>query len=173
MKQRRSSAESDAALDQYIAEARAGAPDLWLRQKASVSEEAVLKWRSRRGIRRVRARRNTDIGTWALDVLRQGHDGALHTTGSTVLRGLWEIPEFVLRIPLDYDEFCRLCYSLLRIGEAPSDVARAFGVREPDVITAVELQSAWLQEHGEDCGCGLRFDPSRGPTCQQCKGARC
>lgn len=140
-------AESDASLDRFEAEARAGAPDVWLRQHAEVSSVAVASWRRRRGITRYR-RKNSEVASWALDLLRSGYNAELHTTSSTVLHGLWEPPEFVLRQALNYDEFCRLVYKLLR-DETAEVIAAAFGVRESDIEIAAQLYSAWLQKESE------------------------
>lgn len=141
----RSQAESDAALDRFEAEARAGAPDTWLRRSAAVSIEAVLSWRRRRGIKRAHRLSNAEVGGFALDLLCAGYDPVLHTTSSTVLGGLWEPPEFVLRRALNYDEFCRLVHKLLQ-DETAETIAAAFGIRESDVETAAELQAAWLRK---------------------------
>jgi len=153
-------------LDGLIEEARAGAPDTWLMEKAQVSARTVQRWRRHNNVSRPRGRRRKqDLVAWAIDVFGDGYNKELHTTKSRVL-GKFELPEFVLREALDYDALCKTAWELFATcGYTAEEISRAFGIREKDIAMALELQSNRLKTLGKDCpSCGYPMDPSSGRT---------
>ncbi len=163
--------ESFKRLDEFLDEARAGAPDEWLARRLGLKAPTVMKWRKARGITRTRGRaRQKDITAWALDPLGSGYDAKLHATGSDVLLGVWEIPEYILRDPIDYDSLCRLLWELHASGFPHQLMARGIGIREKDVETAIQLWAAHLAEVGVPCkGCQYTIDPTYGVLCTKCE----
>ncbi len=161
--------ESYSRLDDYIDEARAGAPDDWLSRKTSVAYHTVIRWRKARGLKRPRRQTIDEVGKWALDVFGDAYDAALHSTSSVVLDGLWEVPEYVLRVPLDYDALCRLIWELVVQKYGIKEIAAAIGLKERDVEHALALQAAYLETRGVDCKkCGRVIDPVMGKICKTC-----
>lgn len=160
---------SFARLDEFRDEARAGAPDTWLVQKTGVSLGAVHRWRRHNTILRPRGRkRQEEVLSWALDAFGDGYDAELHAVNSRV-RGLWELPEFVLHKPLDYDALCRLVWELHNTcGHSAELISQAFGIREKDITMALELQAAHLDSTGTECPrCGRLMDTTGGELCSK------
>ena len=95
------------------------------------------------------------------------YNTALHVTASARLGGLWEVPEFVLRRPLDYDAFARVAFFLSDdLAMTAEAVAEALGVRPRDVEAALELWAAHLERRGAPCEtCGRPLDPAWGRRC--------
>jgi hypothetical protein len=161
-----------ADLDGFADEARAGMPDEALARAAGVALTSVLAWRRARGIKRTSGhlrRRESQIS--ALDAFGDHYDPGLHSTGSA-MKGQWEIPQYVLRTPLRYDEMCRQLYFLhVELGSGAELLAKAFGFRERDVEMALAVEVAHLQKHGAPCArCGVPCDPRYGKYCStRCK----
>lgn len=169
-------AESFKDLDLWLDEATAGMPDEALARAANVSLTAVLEWRKERGVKRKKgraSRREADV--WAVDAFGDGYvHHEIHETSSQ-LKGLWDLPEYVLRVPLDYDELSRALFFLHHEqGTAPDALAKAFGLRERDVEMAIAVETAHLQRVGIACKkCGRPCDPAYGTTCStRCRGAK-
>jgi len=157
-------------LEPFLEEAKAGAPTSWLAHHAEVSIDTVQRWRRHRGIvLRGNRGRKLEATAWALDVFGDGFDPVLHKAKNTN-HGVWEVPEFVIRKPLDYDEFCRMVWELHNIcGHEPDRIAGSVGVREKDVELALSLQRKRLEVIGVACPrCGLPMDPMGGrATCSK------
>ena len=164
-------------LDSVIEEARSGAPDDYLARVAMTTPGIVRSWRKARGIRRPRGtpRRKEVLAHEAMDLYGDLAPDFLPRAEGSVVHGAFEPPEFVLRVPLDYDEFCRHVWILRReIGSGPEMLARAFGVRPRDVEIALDLEDSWLAEHGRGCtSCGGLTDPRYGEYCSnRCRGEK-
>jgi hypothetical protein len=56
--------------------------------------------------------------------------------------GAWTPPEYVLRVPLSYDDFAELVTALVNVGFPSEKIARGLGVRSRDVADACRLFAA-------------------------------
>jgi hypothetical protein len=157
--------ESFSRLDPFLEEAKAGAPDDWLARKAGVSLEVVLWWRKEKGVVRRRGpQRAREEVVWAAG-FGMDYDPKLHSAGSD-LSGEWSAPEYLLRKPLKYREFCRLVYALhVQLAAGPELIATAFGVRIRDAELALMVWSRHLEANGVPCRCGEKIDPRYGRYC--------
>jgi hypothetical protein len=160
-------AESFKDLDAWHEEAVAGMPDESLARAANVSMTAVLEWRKVRKIVRKKGwerRRETEV--WAIDAFGDGYVSEIQAAQSRV-KGQWDLPEYVLRRALDYDEMSRALFFLHHEqGTGIDTLAKAFGLRERDVEMAIAVETAHLHEHGAPCVvCGRVCDPAYGDTC--------
>jgi hypothetical protein len=159
--------ESFKDLDGWYEEAVAGMPDEALARAANVSMTAVLEWRKARGIKRKKGwERHREINTWAIDAFGDGYVPEIHAAQSQ-LKGQWDLPEYVLRTPLDYDQLTRALFFLhFEQGTSPDTLAKAFGLRERDVEMAIAVETAHLQRVGVPCAaCGRVCDPAYGKYC--------
>lgn len=164
--------EAYRALDEFEKEARAGAPDEWLARYAKVSVKMVLEWRKSRDIPRKRGPKGLDQRLlWAIDIFGDQQSYTLHRCSSSPISGEWATPEFLVRIPIQYDLFCRYAHLLAREGIPPAQIASSFGFKERDVELALELELAHLERVGQPCpNCGSLVDPATGTFCsQRCK----
>jgi hypothetical protein len=157
------------ALDPWLEEAKAGAPDQWLSEQSGVPLGAVPRWRNARGIRR-KAPEQVQEQYYALLGLAKSYDPKLHVVESE-LSGSWDPPQYLLREPLNYSTLCRIILHLHLELEMEDDViAKALGIRAQDVITARAAQRAFLRRKGKPClGCSTIIDPTFGSYCT----ARC
>ena len=155
------------ALDIYFDHAVAGAPDQWIAEQCSVPPSAVRSWRAHRGIKKASGMATASEGQrFALTGLSASFEPELHTTGNA-LNGTWEIPEFVLRVPLNYTAFCRFVYGCHdALGASITELAAGFGVRDQDILDAVKVWKRHLRAKGAKCaGCATYIDPSFGEFC--------
>lgn len=165
-------AESFKDLDSWLEEAQAGMPDDSLARAANVSMTAVLEWRKVREIKRKRgwqARREADI--WAVDAFGDGYVSEIQRAQSQ-LKGQWDLPEYVLRVPLKYDYLCRAAYFLSSdLGMTSDEIAEAVGLRTRDVEMAIAVEAAHLARTSISCSkCGRACDPHYGEFCSvRCK----
>jgi hypothetical protein len=164
--------ESFKDLDAWLEEANAGMPDENLARAANVSMTAVLEWRRARGVKRLRGHlRRREKELWAVDAFGDHYDAELHAVSST-LRGMWDLPEYMLRQPLNYDLLCRYLYFLhIELGCTPDALAEAFGIKERDVEMAIAVEVSHLSRVSVPCKtCGQSTDPAYGPYCsERCK----
>ena len=159
--------ESFADLDPFLDEARSGMGDEALCRAAGVSDTAVKSWRRARGIQRLKGwQRRREEAAYAVDTFGDGYDPGLHAVASEV-NGTWEFPEFVLRLPVKYTQLCRLVHALVATsGIPPQTIAAAFGLRERDIVNALNIQLAHLVKISVPCkSCGAPMDPAYGKTC--------
>jgi DNA-directed RNA polymerase specialized sigma24 family protein len=143
-------------------------PDDALAQAANVSMTAVLEWRKARGLKRTKGwERRREVEVWAVDVFGDGYTPDIQAVNSSRLKAQWDLPEYVLRLALDYDELCRSVFFLhYELGTEPDAIAKAFGLRPRDVEMAIVVQTAHLQQIGHSCAvCGRACDPAYGDTC--------
>jgi len=168
-------AESFKDLDHWLEEAQAGMPDDSLARAANVSMTAVLEWRKARGVKRKRgwqARREADV--WAMDAFGDGFISEIQQAQSQ-LKGAWDLPEYVLRLPLKYDSLCRAAYHLAAdLGMTPDEIAGAIGLRIRDVEMAIAVETAYLTRVSISCSnCGRPCDPNYGEFCStRCKAEK-
>jgi len=159
--------ESFKDLDAWHEEAVAGMPDESLARAANVSMTAVLEWRKARKIKRKKGwERRREAEVWAVDAFGDGFVPDVQATSSQ-LKGQWDLPEYVLRTALNYDELCRALFFLhFEQGTTPDALARAFGLRDRDVEMAIAVETAHLQRVGVPCHvCGRVCDPAYGKWC--------
>lgn len=171
---RRSRVSSFALLDEYLEEAKTGAPDEWLARATNVALTTVLEWRRERGIRREKEHKAVEGVFWAVDMFGDREDSYLHRAETSPIAGRWEPPEFVLRRPLRYAELCRhLHYLTTRLGTGSQLLAEAFGFKETDIDLAVEIWDAHLRKKGAPCAtCERLTDPIYGAYCSNaCRGS--
>lgn len=161
-------AESFQDLDGWLEEAQAGMPDEALARAANVSVTAVLEWRKARKLKRKKGwERKREVEIWSVDAFGDGYTPDLQAVASSRLKGQWDLPEYVLRLALDYDELCRSVFFLHHeLGTAPDAIAKALGLRTRDVEMAIAVQAAFLTQVGHACtACGRVCDPAYGDTC--------
>lgn len=159
--------ESFKDLDAFRAEAEAGMPDESLARAANTSLTAVLEWRKSRGIKRRKGHeRRREIEVWAMDPFGNGYVSDIQRTES-MLKGQWDLPEYVLRLPLDYDQLTRAVHFLhFQLGMAPEVLSRAIGLRLRDIEMAIAVEAAHLSANGRNCVvCAQVCDPQYGNTC--------
>lgn len=159
--------ESFKDLDGWYEEAVAGMPDEALARAANVSVTAVLEWRKTRGIKRKKGwERRREADAWAVDAFGDGYVPEIQAIQSQ-LKGQWDLPEYVLRTALDYDQLARALFFLhFEQGTAPDALAKAFGLRERDVEMAIAVETAHLQRVGVPCAvCARVCDPAYGKYC--------
>lgn len=158
--------ESFERLDVLLQEAVAGAPDEWLARQAAVSLDSVLWWRREKGIQRKRGPiRAAEKQAWAAG-FGLPYDPQMHAATSD-FKGLWEAPEYVLRTPIRYREFCRHLYALhIQMGTGPELLGLSFGVRPRDVELAIAVWGRHLREINQPCAsCPELVDPHYGKYC--------
>jgi hypothetical protein len=130
----------DARLAEFEGDARAGVPDTLIAGRAKLSPAVVRQWRRRHGIAghsgRPPGRLQLSFGVAAL--FGDGPPAVEHLTRSPV-GGTWEVPEYVLREPLDYNAFVDAVQSLVRLGMDAAKIASGVGVCRRDVDHAVVL----------------------------------
>jgi len=166
--------ESFRDLDGWYEEAVAGMPDRALARAANVSLSSVLEWRKVRGIKRSNGWDKKRDAEWAIDAFGDGYTPAVQEAESK-LKGQWDLPEYVLRTALDYDQLTRALFFLhYEQGTAIDALARAFGLRERDVEMAIEVEKAHLKRVGVPCEtCGRVCDPAYGKYCSvRCRSER-
>jgi len=147
-------------------------PDEALARAANVSIASVLEWRKAKKIARKKGHeRRRELDVWAVDTFGDAKISEIHAATSHV-KAQWDLPSFVLRIPLDYDGLSRALFFLHHEqGSGPDALAKAFGLRTRDVEMAIAVETAHLEKVGQPCEvCGRSCDPSFGTTCStRCK----
>lgn len=157
--------ESFERLEKFLEEAEAGAPDEWLALQAGVTLDSVLWWRREKGITHKRGPR-TAKDTLMAAGFGLKFDPALHAADSD-LNGAWAAPQYLLRKPITYREFCRHIYVLhVHLGTGPELLSEAFGVRPMDIELAISVWNRHLQEKGTPCAtCRELTDPRYSKYC--------
>jgi hypothetical protein len=158
--------ESFDRLEPFLEEAVAGAPDEWLARQAGVSLDSVLWWRREKGVQRKRGPlRSVEKQMWAAG-FGLAYDPQMHAATSD-FGGLWEAPEYVLRTPIRYKEFCRHLYAAhAQVGTGPELLSLAFGIRPRDVELAISVWGRHLREINQPCAaCPELVDPQYGKYC--------
>jgi hypothetical protein len=135
-------AELDRLLQDYAADAEAGVPDTQIASRVRVTKDQVKQWRRRHGIQGKRGRPPPEVpGRFIANaLLGRGPRAVPHRTSP--VQGRWDVPEYVLRQPLDYGAFMELVAKLADEGFSAELIARGMGVIERDVHLAAELYFA-------------------------------
>lgn len=155
----RTSQKNFAHLDEnWQEEMRAGASDDDLAKWSGVPKNAVTRWRRARGVHRRPTTKKERKVAFALDLFGTGHGDVLHRTEDSPIGGVFNVPEFVIRRPLDYGELVRHLWFLQhKLGSSTELLAKTFGLREEDVKAGLNLWDAFLEKNGRECDhCGLR-----------------
>jgi len=129
----------DAELAPLVQDALAGVPDAQLARRAGRSVGQVREWRRRCGIRGRIGRATTDTkAAYMIAGLIEPTVPVVHMVSP--VGGTWSPPEYVLREPIAYTQFARLCYLVVTdLGYASPEIATAIGFREQDVVAAIAL----------------------------------
>lgn len=148
------------ALDCYLQEARDGASDAWLAERADVSIRQVRLWKAERHIESPGTGEPSALQGLARDYLPHQHPVASQLD--------WDSPRFVLREPLDYTLYSRACATLRHERFTVIQISRATGTRVEDVELALELWQRHLDRRGVHCeGCDALVDARFGPFCSK------
>ncbi len=152
------------ALDCFLDAARQGAEESWLAEQADVSVRQVRQWKKMRGFDL--DNRTTARGVQALVTLSSTYEPSAHHTAADLA---FEVPEFVVREPLQYSAFARACFHLYHEAMlSPGQVAQAMGVRVSDVDLALLSWRRHLRELSQKClGCDTLLDPRFGSFCSR------
>lgn len=130
----------DSRLADFAADARAGVPDALIAGRARLTTSMVREWRRRHGIvgHRGRPPRRVQMAFGLASLFGDGPPAVEHLTRSP-LGGTWEVPEYVLREPLDYNAFVEAVQCLVSTGMDAAKIARGLGVCRRDVDHAIVL----------------------------------
>lgn len=130
----------DARLAPLQRDAEAGVPDAAIARHAGLTAERVRQWRRRHQIERHPGRPTRGVHfSFALSSLfGDGPPAIEHLTRSRV-GGTWEVPNYVLREPLDYNAFVEVVVRLRAAGMHEETIARGIGVYPRDVKHAAAL----------------------------------
>lgn len=155
-----------AALDPYIDKARAGAPNDWLAEVAGVSVAAAREWKLTRGIRGTRSMEELFLAVDMFGDEKSTHR-ALHRSIRSSVEGKFEVPEYMARHPLIYDEMARQVHFLMtELGTTVKQVSEGLGLREKDVAVATKVYASHLKRSGVKCSvCRRMYDPKYGDVC--------
>lgn len=139
--------------DHYAADLDAGVEDADIARSSGLPVSVVVRWRrEHRGVRRAAHPAKKAAALKALELLGHDHGDVMHRTDASPVDGRWEVPEYVLRRPLDYTAFVTACWALWRkVGMTPRRVAAALGVRVEDVNAALLLMSDRLRSRRRTC----------------------
>lgn len=138
-KRERMRPDAAARLERYREDVVAGAFGVTtLASLCNVHISTARRWLEQNGIELPETREvRRDVP--AIDVFGDNPPNLPHPV---VGRQRFTIPEYVLRVPLDYDGFGMCVSTLLAQGHSAAFVSRALGVREQDVETAALLWRA-------------------------------
>ncbi len=134
---REPAAEADVALDRYELDARVGVADALIAKKARVNVETVRYWRRRKGItgRSGRTPRHLDAQLFLRAVCGEPASAVPHTTRGG--RRGFEVPPYVLRVPLDYGDLAEVVSRLHGSGFHVARLSSAIGLAETDLLVAL------------------------------------
>lgn len=133
----------DEKLDPYREDAVAGVTDEMLAKRTELTPHQVARWRRRHSIERTPGRRSREehVRIAAVELFGRPRDPAVMKTSGGAL-GTWQVPEYLLRDPLDYSCFAEVCTHALEAGVPQNGIAAGLGVRVEDVQHAVALWRA-------------------------------
>lgn len=129
--------EADAVLDRYELDARVGVADALIAKKAGLPQEVVRYWRRRKGIagRSGRTPRHLDAQLFLRTICSEPATAVPHATRGG--RRGFEVPPYVLRVPLDYGELAAVVSRLHASGFHVARLASAIGISEADLLVAL------------------------------------
>lgn len=123
----------DSRVAPYAEDLRAGAPDAWVARQAGLTRYQVKEARHRLDILR-RPGRQLYWRRW-LAISALGGEPLIMPTRSP-LNGQWQIPEYVLRRPLDYTKLVAVVRAAAEAGMGVETIAAGLGLRTRDVEAA-------------------------------------
>jgi hypothetical protein len=143
-------------LTPYITEMKNGATDEQIAERVGCSIGVVRKWRTAMGIKKPGGvLGNADVTRQALQLLSPTYEPARHIVGNA-FGGHWKVPEYVLRIPLDYTG---LCIVIDRLGGTMTDaeISSAIGIAEYDIGNARAAYARYVALRCVPCPlCGIK-----------------
>lgn len=152
-------------LDAFIQDARAGVPDALIAKRAGLTARAVRRWRQERGIKA----QAPDLGAAAVNAFGLEPRDTMHRVEASAVGGCFDVPEYVLRIPLKYEALARHIHAMHDVlGSTAAELSAAVGIRESDVEACLALWQAHLERRGVQC-CGALHDPRF--CCPRCGAA--
>lgn len=124
-----------------------------LAARADVTVRQVQLWKKKRGLTDKSALQES-IG--ALRGLAD-YEPKTHLTAEHLN---WDTPTFVLRVPLDYTQYARACFTLQTTASfTTKQIAHATGTKTHDVELALEAWRRHLTARGKRClGCATLLD---------------
>lgn len=142
----------------------AGATDQQIAKETATKFHEVMTWRAKYGL-------PAEVQGHAKRVFAVDLFGLDYTSVQEVYTKYkkWEIPEFVVREPVQYEKLCRAIWFLRwKGGMNKALIAESIGVREIDVVTALAVYDKHLSRVGILCpSCGFRFDKRYGLYCSE------
>lgn len=137
--------EADAVLDRYLLDARAGVADVLIAKKTGLPAEVVRYWRRRRCVRGRSGRTplHLDAELFLRSIRGEPVDPVSHAVRGG--RRGFEVPPYVLRIPLDYGELAAVVARLHADGLHVSRLSAALGIAETDLLVALTYFQAAKQ----------------------------
>lgn len=143
-------------LDPYLSEAQRGVSDEEIAKRAGCSVASVRKWRTAKGIKKPGGvLGGADITKQACSLLGPTYDPAMHIVNNT-FGGHWKVPEYVLRIPLDYTG---LCIAIEKLSHTMTDaeISASLGIAEYDIGNARAAYARYVALRGVPCPvCGIK-----------------
>ncbi len=128
--------EVDARIEPYIADLRAGAPDAWVAKQSDLTAWQVKAARHRLHIMRPPGPQAGWRRWMAVSALGTS---PIPMPTRSVVGGDWQVPQYVLRQPLDYRALVRVVRAATEAGMSPGTIASGLGLRARDVEHAQAL----------------------------------
>lgn len=156
-----------ARLEGFLEQALRGTPIETIAVLADARLATAVKWRQLRNIKPGLTPHQESVS--ALELFSREVKDHLHRCEESPVGGVFTPPQYVLRQPLEYAEFCRAAHALHTIsGFDVATLSRALGVRATDVDFALKLWTHHLTTHGVPCAsCGRTTEPERGAFCSR------
>ena len=133
--------ETARRLQKYEREARAGLPDAELARMAEVSMSSVRVWRAKLDIKHSRGRDRKATINKAKAIALLGHElgDVLQRVRSSDMQGMWEPPEYLVRLGVNYRKLIEQIAILRDAGYAPEEIAEAHGYTLRTVNQALDV----------------------------------
>lgn len=143
-------------LDQYLPDVYRGVSDEVIADRAGCSVALVRKWRTAKGIKKPGGvLGGADVTKQAMQLLGPTYDPAKHVVGNT-FGGHWKVPEYVLRVPLDYTGLC-IAIDHLSKTMTDAEISAAIGIAEYDIGNARAVYARYVAVRGTPCPvCGIK-----------------
>lgn len=147
-----SSEETARRLTPFEREARAGLPDADLARMAKVSISSVRFWRKKLDIQHSRGpdRKATIDKARAIALLgtREELKDVLQRVRASSLGGMWEPPEYLVRLGVNYEKLIEQIAALRDAGYAPEEIADAHGYTLRTVHQALDVYDRKVKRDG-------------------------
>ena len=143
-----SNEETASRLRKFEREARTGLPDAELARMAEVSVSSVRFWRAKLGIVHSRGRdRKATIDTAkAMALLGNDLGDVLQRVRESDLDGMWEPPEYLVRLGVNYRKLIEQIAALRDLGYAPEEIAEAHGYTLRTVNQALDVYDRKMRD---------------------------